>query len=383
MVVNQMTDKKRLYYLDNLKVFLIILVIIHHVGQAYGSTGGSWFYSYPGERVKALGHFFLFNASFFMGLFFFISGYFFPGSFDRHGPRKFIVDKLIRFGIPLIFAFVLMIPILEYVKYLKYVNNINFMGFYIREWFGYAPDKTVHSHIANFAHFWFIEHLLVYSFLYATIGTVVKRFISSKPAFTVRQARLYTIIPYIIILGIITNLMRTVWAFPMDRWIGFLGFIQMEPAHIPQYLSLFILGILAYRWSFLDSITTPRNMFWLLPGMGIFVITIAQLFGAGSQHAFFMWEYREAILYVGVCIGLLAFFKTYFNQTGRMMQVLSENTYGTYILHVPVVVALQYAFDPVRAGAFTLFVIVSILSIPGAFLVSFFVRLIPGVKRIL
>jgi surface polysaccharide O-acyltransferase-like enzyme len=169
----------------------------------------------------------------------------------------------------------------------------------------------------------------------------------------------------------------------MDRWIGFLGFIQMEPAHIPQYMSLFILGILAYRWSFLDFISTTRNMFWFLPGLGIYVITIAQLFGTGSQNAFFMWEYREGLLCVGVCIGLLAFFKTYFNRTGRIMQVLSENTYGTYILHVPVVVALQYAFDPVHAGAFTLFVIVSILSTPGAFLVSFFVRLIPGVKRIL
>jgi len=378
-----MTDKKRLCYLDNLKVFLIILVILHHVGQAYGSTGGSWFYSYPGERVKPLGLFFLFNASFFMGLFFFISGYFFPGSFNRHGARKFITNKLIRFGIPLVFALILMIPIIEYVRYLNYVNHISFKEFYIREWFGYAPDKTVHSSIANFAHLWFIEHLLIYSFLYVIIRAVLQKRISSKSAPAVRQARLYTIIPYIIILGIITHLMRTEWAFPMDRWIGFLGFIQMEPAHIPQYLSLFILGILAYRWSFLDSITTPRNMFWFVPGLGICVISITQLFGTDSRNASFMWEYREALLCVGVCIGLLAFFRTYFNRTGRIMQVLSDNAYGTYILHVPVIVALQYAFDPVQAGAFTLFVIVSFLSIPGAFLVSFFVRLIPGVKRIL
>jgi glucan biosynthesis protein C len=65
-----MTDKNRLYYLDNLKVFLIILVIMHHAGQAYGTTGGGWFYSYPGDRVKTLELFFGFNASFFMGLFY-------------------------------------------------------------------------------------------------------------------------------------------------------------------------------------------------------------------------------------------------------------------------------------------------------------------------
>lgn len=100
----KMTAKNRLYYLDNLKVLLIFLVIIHHVGQTYGSTGGAWFYSYPGDRVESLRFLFRFNAAFFMGLFFFISGYFLPASFDRHGARKFITDKLIRFGIPLIFA---------------------------------------------------------------------------------------------------------------------------------------------------------------------------------------------------------------------------------------------------------------------------------------
>jgi glucans biosynthesis protein C len=152
-------------------------------------------------------------------------------------------------------------------------------------------------------------------------------------------------------------------------------------------LSLFILGVFAYRWSCLGSITTPRNIFWLVPGIGIYIITIVQLivqlYRTGSQNAFFMWEYKEALLCVGVCIGLLAIFRTFFNRTGRIMRVLSENTYGTFILHVPVIVALQYAFDPVQAGAFTLFVIVSFLSIPGSFLLSFLVRLIPGVKRIL
>lgn len=378
-----MTDKKRLYYLDNLKVFLIILVIMHHVGQAYGPTGGAWFYSYPGERAKSVGILFLFNASFFMGLFFFISGYFFPASLDRHGARKFITDKLMRFGIPLLFAAFIMVPIMEYVKYLKYTSCISFPDFYIRHWLNYDPGAAIIQSSRNFAHLWFIEHLLIYSIIYAVIRTLLQKYVPSVSTTTTRRVGLYVIIFYILVLGVVTHLMRTSWGFPIDRWIGFLGFIQMEPAHIPQYLSLFILGILAYRWSFLDSITTPRNIFWLLLGFGIYVITRVQLYTTGRQAAFFMWEYREALLCVGVCIGLLALFKTYFNRTGRLMQILSENAFGAYIFHVSVVVALQYAFDPVQAGALTLFVVVSLLSIPGSFLVSILVRLIPGMKRIL
>jgi peptidoglycan/LPS O-acetylase OafA/YrhL len=374
-----MTDKERLYYLDNLKVFLIILVIMHHVGQAYGSTGGIWFYSYPGERAKPLGLFFLFNASFFMGLFFFISGYFFPGSFDRHGARRFIIDKLIRFGIPLIAASLSIIPFMEYIKYLKYKGCISFQDFYIQNWLSIATITADH----NFAHLWFIEHLLVYSVLYAVIRTVLQKCAHSKSVSTARHVRLYVIIFYILVLGVITHLMRTSWGFPVNRWIGLLGCIQMEPAHIPQYLSLFIIGIYAYRWSLLESITVTRNILWFLPGAGIYVITVIQLYSAGRNSAFYMWEYREALLCTGICIGLLSFFKTFFNRRGRIMQILSDNTFGAYILHVPVVVALQYAFDPLQAGAFTLFAVVSCLSIPGSFLISILMRLIPGMKRIL
>jgi glucans biosynthesis protein C len=378
-----MADRDRLYYLDNLKVFLIILVIMHHVGQAYGSTGGVWFYSYPGERVKLLGLFFLFNASFFMGLFFFISGYFFSGSFDRHGAYKFIAQKLTRFGIPLIFASLIMIPVLEYIKYMTYVDHIGFADFYIRHWLGYAPNVALYKAKFNLGHMWFVEHLLVYAVLYVIMRSLLQKPRSSPSVATPLRARLWVIIAYILVLGLVTYLMRKSWGFPINRWILFLGFIQIEPAHLVQYASLFFIGILAYRWSLLGSITTPRNILWLAPGIGIYAATIVTLYIADYQRAFIAWEFKEALLCVGACIGLLALFRTSFNGTGRIMQILSENVFGAYILHVPIVVALQYAFDPVQAGAFTLFVIVSLLSIPGSFLASFLIRLIPGMTRVL
>ena len=52
---NMTTDAmkaQRDHYLDNLKVFLTILVIFHHAGQAYGD-GGAWAYtpSNPAETM--------------------------------------------------------------------------------------------------------------------------------------------------------------------------------------------------------------------------------------------------------------------------------------------------------------------------------------------
>ena len=51
---------KRLCYLDNLKVCLTVLVIMHHAGQAYGN-GGDWAYtpSNPTEFMPWIWHFFI------------------------------------------------------------------------------------------------------------------------------------------------------------------------------------------------------------------------------------------------------------------------------------------------------------------------------------
>ena len=87
----------RQYYLDNLKVFLTVLVIFHHAGQAYGN-GGAWAYtpSNPAEFIPWIWHFFSTNASFFMGLYFLISGYFVPKSYDKHGGKKFVRKSFIK-----------------------------------------------------------------------------------------------------------------------------------------------------------------------------------------------------------------------------------------------------------------------------------------------
>ena len=111
----------RQYYLDNLKTFLVILVIVHHVGQAYGPTGGFWHYqSSLGESISTVGRFFAVNAGFFMGFLFLISGYFFPISFDRCNGEGFVQKRMLKFGIPLLFVFLIMEPVQMYFCFTKW-----------------------------------------------------------------------------------------------------------------------------------------------------------------------------------------------------------------------------------------------------------------------
>jgi glucans biosynthesis protein C len=136
------TGARRLYFPDNLRVALTILLIAHHVAQAYGPTGG-WWPMQETARAFVLKPFFAVNRSFFMSLFFMISGYFVVMSCDNKGPWDFLKGRLLRLGIPLFVFALLMMPLQVFV-------------------FRAQPDGSSWPEI-NVGYLWFIEHLLIFS----------------------------------------------------------------------------------------------------------------------------------------------------------------------------------------------------------------------------
>ena len=207
----------RLNYLDNLKVLLTALVIFHHAGQAYG-TGGEWAYqpSNSAEFMPWIWHFFSTNASFFMGLYFLISGYFVPRSYDRHGARVFIRKKLLRLGVPLLV-----------------------MG-------GLMSAATGKFEIG---HMWFVESLLVFCLVYA----LVRRFVPAIRACRVRRLPLWGLLAFALVMGVGSYFIRQV--SPQDHWIWPFGIIPLplEPAHYLQYVMMFAMGVLAGRCGWIEK----------------------------------------------------------------------------------------------------------------------------------
>lgn len=93
-----------LNYLDSLRAILITLVIALHTAIAYGASG-DWTYVDPAQSEVASILLTLVTGTvqaFSLGLYFFISGYFTPRSYDHKGIWQFWKDRLIRLGIPLI-----------------------------------------------------------------------------------------------------------------------------------------------------------------------------------------------------------------------------------------------------------------------------------------
>jgi fucose 4-O-acetylase-like acetyltransferase len=357
-----------------------MLVVAHHAGQAFGPTGGDWFI-FNKEQVRILGTFFHVNASFFMGLLFLISGYFSAFSYDRKGAGRFLKDRLRRIGIPLLF-FALVVNLI--ISYPAARTRHTFLQYVIRphiwEW------QIVYAHL------WFLGHLLVYAFGYAIIRLLFPRH-PSKNAGKALVPRHWGILIYVIALGIVSSFVRN-W-FPQDRWIVVL--VPWELAHFPQYLSLYVIGIFAFRHDWFRKLPDRTGMIWLWIGIAaagsIYAISAFRLGGflpsvtvtsRGGEVLFhFIDNIREAFLATGLSVGLLTWFRKRFNRQGRLMAAMSADSYFVYIIHVYVVFALQIVVIGFSMPAFIKFVLVTVFAVIICFSIGHLVKLFPFTKRIL
>jgi len=339
--------KKRTFYIDNLKVFLTVLVIFHHAGQAYGD-GGGWAYtpSNPAEVMPWIWHFFSVNAAFFMGLFFLISGYFVPTSFDKQGCKVFIHKKLIRLGIPLLF-----------------------MGGLI----------SILSGKFEIAHMWYVESLLVFCLIYALVRCFVdpiKDDCSSKP----------TLIGILIlgtVMGVGSHIIRQFC--PQDYWTWPFGIIPlpMEPAHYLQYVMMFVIGILARRFNWIEKMNNATGGWTLQIGILFAIGIYVRQDGWWND---FQWQWfgiYESLLCVFISFGLLWFFRRYLNGTNTFLQWCSEQAFGAYVVHLLLMLGLQFMTDGIWMGAFGKFMFIGTVATVESFFIAWLLRLIPGVKRVL
>ena len=335
--------QKRLFYLDNLKVCLTVLVIFHHAGQAYGD-GGGWAYhpSNPAEVMPWIWHFFSTNAAFFMGLYFLISGYFVPKSFDKQGAGTFVKKKLIRLGIP---------------------------------WLLMGGLLSVLAGKLETGHMWFVENLLFFSLVYAGIRLFCKPLLScaSKP----------TIIGLFIVgalMGVGSYFIRQ--ESPQDHWIFWMGLI-FEPAHYLQYVMMFFLGILACRFEWLEKMENRIGAIALLIGIVLAIGNYARDGGEWNAFVYQWFGIYESLMCVFISFGLLWLFREYGNWSSRFWQWCAAQSYGAYIFHMILMLLLQYATDTIWMGAFGKFMFIGTAITIASFVLTWLVRMIPGVKKVL
>ena len=94
---------------DLLRGYMTVLVLFHHAAITYGAIGG-WYYHEVKPAASLQGTLLVLfcttNQAYFMGLFFLIAGYFTPSAIARKGSRRYLADRALRLGLPLLFSVV-------------------------------------------------------------------------------------------------------------------------------------------------------------------------------------------------------------------------------------------------------------------------------------
>ena len=384
--MNEVEKPTRMYFIDNLRILLTILVIMHHTMIAYGASG-DWYFKDPVASrdittIIILSLIAGLDQAFFMGFFFLISTYFITSSYNRKGAKNFLKDRFIRLGIPIVIYVIIVNPILEYIT--SPTQNISFFEFYLA--YFQSLEKFL-VYIGSNGPLWFILTILIFALIYCLYRAIFDEDTNApvKP----KPLTNSQIIIIIIIMSVLTFLVRA-W-YP----IGFVLF-NMQINNFVQYIIMLILGIVAYKRGWFRSLSETQGKLWLrIALLSIPILIIFSVVGGVFDYGFdlllygFTWQQFayatwESIFCLGMCIGLIVKFRDKFNEQGTISKTVTENVYTMYLIHAPVVVGISLLFVIIFIPALLKFVIVLSIVLLLCFLISHFIlRRIPGTKRVL
>ncbi len=370
-----MNSRSRLWYIDNLRIFLISLVVLHHLAITYGAPG-SWYYneSQAGmPEIIPLSLFVATNQSFFMGMFFFISAFFILPSLSRKGTLLFVRERLLRLGILLLLYFFIVSPLTVFINH-KYIQG---------------RDVSLLQYISGgnatgFGPMWFVEALLIFSLIFLLVKPFAANIRWPFPGSL-------TILAAAFLTGFLQFIIR-IW-LPVGWSMPFTNF--QFPFFI-QYVFLFAFGIIAQQNNWLESISAARAVKWFLFSQGLIFIGFPLLFVGGGLTASgidpfmggftlqsFGYALWEQLLGFSLIIALLGFFKKHFNRQGSMARFLSGSAYGVFVIHSFILVAVSAFFISWHAPQLIKLIVLAPLVLVIAFLSGGALKRMPLLKKIL
>lgn len=394
-------ETRRLYFIDNLRVFIIMCVLSHHAGNPYASNGFWYYQNDPSQISSTVAQCIMLNPSFTMAILLIFSGYLVPPSFDRRPFWIYVREKFIRLGIPLVIGGMIMLPALQYFSFHKhwgYTGYDSFWQYYWEAWLGFGtmpadwngpgwPDR-------NLAHLWYIEHLLVYALAY---GIWRKYFAKRGPSIQTPSPPPGNLAIFLFAVFISLSTFAVRIFCPYDRVYALFGVLQIDMSHFPQWLPFFFVGLAAYRYDWLNQLPASTGRLWFRVAICLVLLNFVIRFtpaawlllspeahSAGFTLPNFAKCVWESFFCVAAAVGLISLFRENLNWSTKAMTLLAGSAYAVHIFHPPMIVAWQYAMDRVPIPTFWKYAIVTLAGIVTCFAVAhYIIRRLPYAKRVL
>jgi peptidoglycan/LPS O-acetylase OafA/YrhL len=335
-------EPERLHALDALRGFALLLGIVLHATLSFIPGQRFWMIldTHPSVALAVL--FFVIHV-FRMTTFFLIAGFFAHMSFHRRGAVRFVTDRLQRIALPLLIGWPMVFAAMVLVVMWAASFLPGSLAKVPRNWPPTLPSFPL-------AHLWFLYVLLEF---YA--GTIVLR---AAVMWTDRSGRLRAGIDRVIGFIMRSPFAPAILALPIGiclsldpTWSGWMGVRTPDASLVTNtqavigFGTAFGLGWLLHRQRELLPVLRQR---WLLNLLAAFSLVAASLalFGLPPRPI-----HNDAIHLAGSVCYALAIWTTTFAAIGSALRFLSgysrtrrylaDSSYWLYIIHLPLVMALQ------------------------------------------
>lgn len=324
----------RLYFLDNLRTFIIFLVVLFHVGGIYESTGvwaSFWIVDDPiSHDLPDLINLIL--DIFMMAIMFFISGYFTPPSLKNKDNWSFLKGKFRRLMIPWIIAALTIIPLYKVI----FLASRNLPQ---ENWLTYFHFSNGFNIQSGQSWLWFLPLLFAFNVVYLFF---------SKAKISIPNISLKGTISGIFLIGWIYSASMDI--FGLQGWT-LTGLIDFQNERLLIYFMFFLLGSLCFKLKIFDAkpennklYSTAKWLFWL----PIIIYIVFLVYPIVNPDSFIVseiidkviaWFFYQISLFTIVYI-LIEFFRRHQDKQGKLRKELSKNSYYVYIIHIIVLGSL-------------------------------------------
>ena len=361
---------ERLHGLDALRGGALLLGIVLHAAMSFVPVSPRIWFIQDTHPSLLLGLLTFTIHVFRMTTFFVMAGFFARMGLHRRGAQGFVRDRLQRIGLPLVIGW----PIIFTPMYLIAIWASHFPnGGWSRNWPPELPNFPL-------AHFWFLYVLLeLYVAMLLLRGAIV---------WLDASGTLRTVIDRLFARIIRNPLAPLVLAIPIGiafcldpRWVNVMGVRTPDHSLITNaqawigFGTAFGVGWLLHRQIDLLRLLERRWLAHLLLALGLilvsFVLSGVMFSAPGAPklpYSFATLRLASAILYAPAiwiatfaALGLALRFRSRFSPTWRY---LADASYWLYLIHLPIVMALQVALSQRDWPALVKFAIILLVAIP-------------------
>lgn len=369
--------------LDRARTFLTLVVLLHHSVIAYTHFGHTDPKSWIGFDMVVLA-----TDSFFMAMFFFLSGLFVWPGLARKGPLQSLCDRLIRLGLPFVICAFAIIPIAYYAIALRQTPDLSFAAFW---W------KTVTVGPWPSGPIWFLWVLLAFDVIASLLYQVSPRLLDpinrlSRYGYE-RPAAFFAVMLAITAALYIPG---RVYYGP-GSWFEF-GPFSVQHGRVLLYATYFFFGagigaanltsgllsgegkLAKSSWGWMVTALIPYCLMWVL------IYIKREILGNPVQlpdwyeatYGLFFATFSVAIMFT-----ILGYFLS-FKQSGRsILDLMQADAYGMFLVHYPIVLWLQYWLFDFDIPAIVKGLVVFLLTVILSWAATAALRKLPGANHVL